>query len=62
MNWIHDPISNLLGIVSSFCVVDTQCKCVGNETLVRDKNGKEHIVKKKKGKKDKTKSKKKSKK
>jgi len=63
MNWIHDPISSLLGAVSSsFCVVDTQCKCVGNETLVKDKNGKEHIVKKKKDKKNKTKGKKKGKK
>ncbi len=62
MHWIHDPVANILGIVCPNCIVHITCKCVGDEGLVRDKNGKEHIVKKKKGKKDKTKSKKKSKK
>jgi len=60
MNWIHDPISYLIGSASFICVgkVD-HCKCVKDTALTIDKNGKEKKVKTKKTKKNKHKKNKK---
>ncbi len=57
MFWIHDPISYLLSISDSACVVLTECTCVGDEKLVSNSKCKKKIIKVKKKKQGKNKKK-----